>query len=84
LGIDAQRELGVEACRSRQSWEISVGGRDETLSTSRKEESVRILGFDDDDEEELGDDMEAEGAACGCGGGGGGGKGDDVEADAGR
>ena len=39
----AQRELGLEAKRTRQIWEISSGGRASVFSMSRKEERVFTL-----------------------------------------
>jgi len=64
----AQREVGVEACRRRQRWDISGAGRWAVLGRERKVERGRMPG---------GVLVEA-GWARVWGGGGGGGKGEVV------
>lgn len=64
----AQREVGEEAWRRRQRWDISGAGRWAVLGRERKVERGRMPGGV----------LVGEGGARGWGGGGGGGKGEVV------
>lgn len=42
--MEAQRERGEEACRSRHMYSISLGGRERVFGTSMKEERCLMPG----------------------------------------
>ncbi len=73
----AEREFGLEACRRRQRWDISVGGSSSVFERLRIDDRGLIPGGGLEPSWDDGARALGTGSCSGCfGGGGGAGKGD--------